>query len=563
MDTQTFLYNFATIADAPGGVQRLRELVLGFAVRGRLVAQDPADEPAKVLIDGMPAKRDAMVAGGMIGRPRHPECVPVEEPPHEIPACWAWVRLGDVGAIVGGGTPKSSEPKYWADGPDIPWLTPADMRSQSSRLVSRGARDITALGLAESSAQLLPAGAVLFSSRAPIGHVGIAAQPLATNQGFKSCVPYVSAMTKYFYLFLRYVGPSVDATATGTTFKEVSGKDVALIPVPVPPLAEQRRIAARLDELTKLCVEFAALQERHHRATTRFRGSALCALTEAKNPDDVRRAWERVSTNWSALTDVPDSITHLREAMVQLAVEGRLTSRAPTDGSAERIIESARGKALDQPQLVNSEGGVLPEPYVVPLTWRWVALGGVTANILAGWSAPSTQQVRAGDEWAVLKVSACSWGKFRPEENKGLQPGVVPKEQLEVRPDDFLISRANTSDLVARSVVVGATPPRLMLSDKTLRVTPVDGCNARYLNLANLAPTARAHYRAEATGTSDSMKNVSQRAIRRTPIPLPPRAEQDRIVAAVDRLNRRCDDLERALKRQSNIASQLSASITP
>lgn len=320
---------------------------------------------------------------------------------------------------------------------------------------------------------------------------------------------------------------------------------------------------ARVDALMGQCDEVEARQERRQRAATTFRGSALHALTEAETPDDLRRAWERVSINWPALTDVPDSITPLRETMVQLAVEGRLTRRAPTDGSAKTIIESARGQALDQPQLVNSEGGVLPEPYGIPLTWRWVVLGGVTANILAGWSAPSTQQARSGDEWAVLKVSACSWGEFRPEENKGLQPGVVPKEQLEVRPGDFLISRANTSDLVARSVVVGATPPRLMLSDKTLRVTPVDGCNARYLNLANLAPTARAHYRAEATGTSDSMKNVSQRAIRRTPIPLPPSGEQDRIVAAVDRLNRRCDELERALKRQSDIASQLSSSIAP
>ena len=136
----------------------------------------------------------------------------------------------------------------------------------------------------------------------------------------------------------------------------------------------------------------------------------------------------------------------------------------------------------------------------------------------------------------MLKVSACSWREFKPAENKALSVDQKPRPDLEVRPGDFLISRANTSDLVGRSVVVNETPPHLMLSDKTLRLSVVQGCNPRYLNLANLASAARTHYEREATGTSSSMKNVSQRIIRRTPIPLPPREEQDRIVAVVDDL---------------------------
>lgn len=562
MDATTFLDNFATIAEAPGGVQRLRGLVLRLAVRGQLVEQDPSEDAAAVLLAGLPARRDSLVASGVIGKPRHPEGSPVDDPPHEIPTTWAWARLGDVGAVVGGGTPKSGEAIYWADGPDIPWLTPADMRSQTSRLVSRGARDITERGLAESSAQLLPAGAVLFSSRAPIGHVGIAAQPLATNQGFKSCVPYVGAMTEYLYLFLRYVGPIVDAAATGTTFKEVSSKDVALIPVPVPPLAEQERIVAKVDELMGLCDELEARQERRHRATARFRGSALHALTDAETPDDLHHAWERVSTSWPDLTASAGAVAEFRKAVVHLAVAGHLTARLPGDGTADDLLRSTRDSALDDPHLVDSEGAVVPDPYRLPSTWRWVALGSVAVDILAGWSAPSTQQRRSGEEWAVLKVSACTWGSFRPDENKALRPGTPPREELEVRPGDLLITRANTADLVARSVVVDSTPPRLMLSDKTLRIPPVRGCNPRYLNLANLAPPARAHYRSEATGTSDSMKNVSQRAIRRAPIPLPPTAEQDRIVGAVDRLNRLCDNLAAALDLQAGAIERLARAVS-
>lgn len=161
----------------------------------------------------------------------------------------------------------------------------------------------------------------------------------------------------------------------------------------------------------------------------------------------------------------------------------------------------------------------------------------------------------------MLKVSACTWGTFRPEENKAFEPGTAPREHLEVRSGDLLITRANTSALVARSVVVDSTPPRLMLSDMTLRLTPVPGCNTRYLNLANLAPAAREHYQAEATGTSDSMKTVSQRAIRRTPIPLPPAAEQDRIVAIVDRLSEEVDRVAAAVLDKQQLAARLTEAL--
>ena len=244
-----FIAAFDVIAEAPGGIERLRELVLQLAVRGRLMPQDADEEPAGRLVAELEAGKERLLKKKVITKSRYPCGVPVEQEPFEIPETWQWLRLGDVGAIVGGGTPRSGESSFWSDGQDIPWLTPADMRRQPSRYISRGERDITSEGLGRSSAQMLPAGSVLFSSRAPIGHVGIAANPLSTNQGFKSCVPYISAMSDYLYIFLKYAGPDIDAQATGTTFKEVAGKEFALVPVPIAPLAEQHRIVAKVDEL--------------------------------------------------------------------------------------------------------------------------------------------------------------------------------------------------------------------------------------------------------------------------------------------------------------------------
>ena len=247
-----FIEVFDTVAEAPGGVERLRELVLQLAVQGRLVRQDLDEEPAGKLVAELEGGKQRLLLEKVITKPRYPSGVSVVQEPFEVPETWQWLRLSDVSAIVGGGTPRSSESSFWSDEQDIPWITPADMRKQPSRYISRGARDITSEGLNRSSAQMLPIGSVLFSSRAPIGHVGIAANPLSTNQGFKSCVPYIPAMSEYLYIFLRQAGPDINAQATGTTFKEISGKDFALISIPIPPLAEQHRIVAKVDELMGL-----------------------------------------------------------------------------------------------------------------------------------------------------------------------------------------------------------------------------------------------------------------------------------------------------------------------
>jgi type I restriction enzyme S subunit len=227
-------------------------------MRGDLVSRDGNEGEGHSLLEPMAEVMRKMIQDGVIRKPRYEMGRDLNPVPYEIPSHWTWVELGDVGAIVGGGTPKSTEAKFWAEGEDIPWLTPADMSAFKDRLIQRGRRDITSEGLAGSSTSLVPSGTVLFSSRAPIGHVGIAANQLCTNQGFKSCVPYNSEMSEFIYYYLMKAGPEVNENATGTTFKEVSGKQVAAIPFPLPPLGEMIRIVGKLDELFALCDELQA-----------------------------------------------------------------------------------------------------------------------------------------------------------------------------------------------------------------------------------------------------------------------------------------------------------------
>ena len=172
--------------------------------------------------------------------------------PFEIPDSWTFARLKHIGEVVGGGTPKTNIKEYW-DG-DIPWLTPADFSGYEDVYISVGMRSITKIGLQSSSAQLLPASAVLYSSRAPIGYIAIAANPVATNQGFKSVVPYDFSMSYYLYYCLKARTDDIMQRATGTTFKEISGSEMAETIVPLPPIKEQKRIFDKVTELLEAIV---------------------------------------------------------------------------------------------------------------------------------------------------------------------------------------------------------------------------------------------------------------------------------------------------------------------
>lgn len=160
---------------------------------------------------------------------------------------WKKYKLSEIGTIVGGATPSTTVEKYY--GGEIPWLTPKDLSSFNGRYVTRGERNITEDGLKSCSAQLLPKGSVLFSSRAPIGYVAIADNPIATNQGFKSIIPNKDTNSLFLYYLLKYNKAKIESMGSGTTFKEVSGATMKNIEVMLPPLPEQERIAGILGVL--------------------------------------------------------------------------------------------------------------------------------------------------------------------------------------------------------------------------------------------------------------------------------------------------------------------------
>jgi type I restriction enzyme M protein len=226
------------------GLGQLKQLFLELAFRGKLTSSNEAKgrKNSDHLREEQPSFSDRNAKN-------------LEKLRFRIPGSWTWTRLSELGLIVGGATPETAISSNFAD-KGIPWLTPADLYRLKGKFVSRGRRDLSETGLKSCSARLLPAGTVLFSSRAPIGYVAIAENQLSTNQGFKSCIPNDLSQSEFLYYYLRAAAKTINEIAPGTTFKEVSGAFVAALPVPLPPATDQREIVRKLDVLLGAVSEY-------------------------------------------------------------------------------------------------------------------------------------------------------------------------------------------------------------------------------------------------------------------------------------------------------------------
>ena len=274
--------------------------------------------------------------------------------------------------------------------------------------------------------------------------------------------------------------------------------------------------------------------------------------------------------HFDLLTSAPGGVVRLRELILTLAVQGKLVPQDPADEPASALLERiaaekarlvAVGKIKKGKPLAGIAAGEMP--FELPAGWEWVRvrMGELVNASEAGWSPTCLGSPRTPGKWGVLKVSAVSWGSFDPEANKELPADLLPRPQYEVKNGDFLLSRANTEDLVARSVVVGMAQPQLMLSDKIIRLEVSSQVNREFLNFCNNSQHVRSYYKASASGTSSSMKNVSREVVLNALIPLPPLPEQSRIVARVESLRRLCTDLRQRLTVSQTTQAQLAEAL--
>jgi type I restriction enzyme, S subunit len=547
MNPTQLLGHFDRISEAPDAIPRLRLFVLDLAVRGKLVPQDLNDESAPELLKRIQREKTKLLQEGKIRKPRELEVDENDPDPFPIPPIWAWCRLSDVGAIVGGGTPTSSEAaNFTAGGSGIAWLTPADLGKHSTLSVSHGERDLTPQGLRSSSATLMPKGSVLFTSRAPIGYTAIAVNEVSTNQGFKSVVPYILECNHYIAIYFRAFAKRIDEKASGTTFREVSGKVVAKLPFPLPPLAEQHRIVAKVDELMAVCDRLEAGQAERERRRDRLLAASLNRLNNGADTQSFRDHARFHLDHLPRLATRPVHIQQLRQTILNLVVRGKLVPQDPNDEPASELLKRIQ---MERKQLAHEkvckESTMLPpvanheKVFLLPPQWEWDRLGSLVFAL--GDGLHGTPAYAIGTPYYFINGNNLIKGKI-----------VIKPSTKTVAFDEFQKHKKPLS-LNTVLVSINGTLGNVAFYENELVVLGKSACylnlpeciDKRFIKLLIDSPYFTGYALENATGTT--IKNLSLKAMREFPVLLPPLAEQHRIVAKVDELMALCDQLESQL----------------
>jgi len=347
---------------------------------------------------------------------------------NQLPKGWILLTLKDCGDIVSGGTPSTGRSEYW--GNEIPWITPADLSGYKKKLIEKGRKSISRKGLENSSARLMPKGSVLFSSRAPIGYVAIAENEISTNQGFKSIVPNGVVDSEFLFYYLKSIKNLAENRASGTTFLELSGKAFSQLPISVPPLPEQHRIVAKLEELfSELDNGIAHLKKAQVQLKV-YRQAVLKAAFEGK-----------LTEKWRDQQRAAGNLPSADALLAQIQEERKRYSRKPKE----------------YPQLTEAEVRDLPE---LPEGWKWVRFGNVTYKIGdVDHKMPSTQPngipyLSTGDITpghhlnfkGVKTISRADYSqlsrKIRPQKGDLIFPryGTIGRNALVETDIDFLVS---------------------------------------------------------------------------------------------------------------------------
>jgi type I restriction enzyme S subunit len=279
----------------------------------------------------------------------------------------------------------------------------------------------------------------------------------------------------------------------------------------------------------------------------------------------------------NSFSDQEKYVSQLKQAILQEAIAGQLTVEWRTEnpmqkGNPDTDAAALLAKIKAEKQRLIADGKLKKEkplaeiaidevPFSIPDNWVWTNFGEVILDIEAGKSPNSLNHPAQLDKWGVIKMSAISWDIFLEDENKQLTENMPPFKDKEIKKDDFIMTRANTSELVAKSVIVGDVRDKLLLNDKTLRVRFPEFLSKKYFHNFNNGAFARSYYASVAKGSSPSMKNVTRDNIKSLLVPLPPLAEQKAIVEKVDRLMNIIDRLEQQIKHRKQLAEDLMQTV--
>ncbi|MGS0603823.1 restriction endonuclease subunit S [Xanthomonas oryzae pv. oryzicola] len=546
--------NLPLLAGAPNGIKKLRELILELAVRGKLVPQDPDDEPASKLLKQIAEEKARLVAEGRIKKKKVLGEISEEDAPFHVPTSWEWVRLGDSLEMING---RAFKPSDWK-GVGLPIV----------RIQNLNRMDAPFNYCEESSVDdrhVIDTGTILISwSGTPGTSFGAfiwRRGRAALNQHIFSCLQKGDAFFDRFLILAinTRLDELIAKAHGGVGLQHVTKGKLEALTLVVPPLAEQHRIVAKVDELMALCDRLDARQADAGSAHAQLVQALLDSLTQARDAEDFAQSWQRLAEHFHTLFTTESSIDALKQTLLQLAVMGKLVPQDPSDEPASALVNRIRAekqrclaesKARRQKDLATDSP--LEPPFEAPDGWEWQTIddllhvtGGVTlGRKLAGRKLMSKP---------YLRVANVQRGRLDMDHIKEVE---VPEDEVEkylLQRGDLLITEGGDWDKVGRTATWRDELPECLHQNHVFRARAViTDWEPRWAEMYLNSASAREYFAGSSKQTTN-LASINMTQLRACAFPLPPLAEQHRIVAKIDQLMALCDQLKSRLSKARQV----------
>ncbi|OEC83536.1 hypothetical protein A9D46_10555 [Photobacterium damselae subsp. damselae] len=523
------------------GVKKLRELILELAVRGKLVPQDPSDEPASVLLERIAAERFSEVKNGKLKKIKQ---ISDFEYPCELPINWSFVRLEEIIQISSG---KNLTAKKMDSSGNIPVYGGNGITGfHSEGNVSNKTIVIGRVGFYCGSIHLTPSNAWV------------------TDNAFITKYSHANMDEGFLVWLLKATNLSENDSATAQPV--ISGKKVYPIVVALPPKKEQQFIAAKIDELMALCDQLEKQTEASIEAHQLLVSTLLNTLTHSADANELMDNWARISEHFDTLFTTEESIDQLKQTILQLAVMGKLVPQDPNDEPASVLLECiAEEKALLIKEKKIKKQKALPpiaddeKPFDLPNGWEWCRFGQVFVDLKYGTSKKSDYKI---DGVPVLRIPNIVGGRIDLKDLKYSAMSDKELSDLELKKGDLLLIRSNGSlGIVGRSTVVDTDLENTVYAGYLVRARMItNSMNSNYLKSALDSLDVRRQIEGPIRSTS-GVKNVNSTEISNLLIPLAPKNEQLRINEKVEDLYLMCDQLKDKLKESQTTQLHLTDAI--
>ena len=483
----------------------LKKSILQYAMQGKLVPQDPNDEPASELLKRIKAEKEQLIKDGKIKKEKPLPPITQDEIPYDLPQGWQWVRLGDIGDWGAGSTPNRARTDYYFNG-TIPWLKTGDLNDS---FITEIPEKITELALEQTSVKIKPIGSLLIAMYgATIGKLGILTIPATTNQACCACVAFQEIETKFLFYYLLSERDNLRKRGDGGAQPNISREKIIAYLLPLPPLAEQKRIVEKLEEILPLVDEYGKNEE-------------ILSEMNQKLPKQIR------------------------QSILQYAVQGKLVVQNPQDEPASELLKriKAEKEQLIKDGKIKKEKPLTPItqdeiPYDLPQGWQWVRLGEYT-DIGTG-TTPSTTNTNYYQGNIPWITSSSTGKKFIDSADKLITQEAVDDYNLRIYPVNTLIIA-----LYGQGKTRGQISELLIPSAINQACAAINSINQNYLLNSYIKLVFQKQYeeiRTLAAGCAQPNLNVGK--IKNTLIPIPPLAEQKRIVAKIEELLNLVNKLE-------------------